>query len=765
MSSVCIPTPCLVIFVSPTAANRSRSEDAKDAREKLSGVDGGVKEVLDTLRPLRKTVYDLQPEFRDISRSLPLATEAERDRVAEGLWVSITAANECASATPVDKSALGSGEDYEKIPIGIAPDDQNDYICDKILNSLEFNDIRARESQITTPFPETFAWLLQDGSSKTPSVGFKEWLESKANDTPFWITGKPASGKSTLMKYICNHPRVEQHLRAWSGEFQLLTCSVYFWNPGSSGQKSQLGLLRTLLYQLLQQRPDLYRHIVSTRYLYFQLAGRGSPDRPDWTHNELQDCLVQFMTQVGAKTRLAMFIDGLDEYDGDHQALISFLKDFHSKRGVKLCVSSRPWPDFTDAFCTYPSLEMERLTKPDIVKYVRTRIGDSLAFRELRALDPETVDKLETQIINKAEGVFLWVVLVTEKIISTARGNNDLHEIWKIFNSLPSSLEKLYDSMLKRLDPAQREVASKMYQLLFQWKGTFAERFGMLEFWAAINCHDPTEPQFFPTASKAVNVLPALKRRLAGITGGVLQVLDTFEEYKPTSGTTIEFLHRTVYDWLTSIKTSIIEQGPSGYDPVLVLTAVLVSRYNAGGGLFTLGSQASRMSSIFQIARLCNDSSEARKKLLAVMEQLDISEWHWDDIGESSGLKSVPDSVAYSCLAVKFLCPPYLQAKLENGSKMTGLELPLHLRFMPTKLWDKTSRGILSVVLGILGANPHDRTNPTDSGYTLRLKTIELLIEAKIVPRRVLRARVNKATSNKALRLAILNGLAGRGWN
>lgn len=176
--------------------------------------------MLDTLRPLRKTVYELQPEFNAISRNLPLATEAERGRVAEGLWVSITSANQCASATRVEKPPPGSGgDDYDQLTMSIALDDQDGYICDKILAGLEFDDIKARESQIQTPFPETFAWLLQDGpsqksgSSGRSPIGFEEWLQSQANETPFWITGKPASGKSTLMKYICNHPRVQEYLQ------------------------------------------------------------------------------------------------------------------------------------------------------------------------------------------------------------------------------------------------------------------------------------------------------------------------------------------------------------------------------------------------------------------------------------------------------------------------------------------------------------------------------------------------------------------------
>jgi hypothetical protein len=169
-----------------------------------------------------------------------------------------------------------------------------------------------------------------------------------------------------------------------------------------------------------------------TRYRYFQLAGPDAPHPPPWTLEELRSGLSRFVSGIHGTGRLALFVDGLDEYDGDLDTLISFLKRLHSDHKVKLCVSSRPWNAFKDAFRTYPSLRMEHFTKPDITKYVRTRIGASPAFQELRGPFATDVERLEAQIIEKANGVFLWVVLVVQKIIDTARDNNDLGEIWKV---------------------------------------------------------------------------------------------------------------------------------------------------------------------------------------------------------------------------------------------------------------------------------------------------------------------------------------------
>ena len=36
------------------------------------------------------------------------------------------------------------------------------------------------------------------------------------------------------------------------------------------------------------------------------------------------------------------FIDGLDEYDGDHVELIRLLQDFSQPNNIKICASNRP---------------------------------------------------------------------------------------------------------------------------------------------------------------------------------------------------------------------------------------------------------------------------------------------------------------------------------------------------------------------------------------------------------------------------------------
>jgi hypothetical protein len=63
-----------------------------------------------------------------------------------------------------------------------------------LLEIIDFKERCVRQQQISglETTPKTLKWIW--------TSSFKTWLE---DDTPFfWISGKPASGKSTLMNYI-----------------------------------------------------------------------------------------------------------------------------------------------------------------------------------------------------------------------------------------------------------------------------------------------------------------------------------------------------------------------------------------------------------------------------------------------------------------------------------------------------------------------------------------------------------------------------------
>ncbi|KAL2815817.1 hypothetical protein BDW59DRAFT_153633 [Aspergillus cavernicola] len=90
-------------------------------------------------------------------------------------------------------------------------EDREKAFARRVRSSLQFRGMDDRATRIKLAFPNTFQWLFEeDIDSETeeeqPEPSFRTWLTSQ-DKTIFWITGVPASGKSTLMKFIAEHPQ------------------------------------------------------------------------------------------------------------------------------------------------------------------------------------------------------------------------------------------------------------------------------------------------------------------------------------------------------------------------------------------------------------------------------------------------------------------------------------------------------------------------------------------------------------------------------
>ncbi|KAL2130001.1 hypothetical protein VTI74DRAFT_7023 [Chaetomium olivicolor] len=189
---------------------------------------------------------------------------------------------------------------------------------------------------------------------------------------------------------------------------ELILASFYSWNAGTTMQKSHVGLMRSLLRQCLLQQPGLTLRVCKRRAACLQMLGpEALNELPDWEWDELRGCLGAFAADVRSDHRLALFIDGLDEFSEDHGKLVELIKELGSFGGVKICVSSRPWNIFNDAFNCNPSVAVQDLTRRDIDIYIKAHFNPLPAFRDIRRLNPGQVTALLKEIASKASGVFL----------------------------------------------------------------------------------------------------------------------------------------------------------------------------------------------------------------------------------------------------------------------------------------------------------------------------------------------------------------------
>jgi hypothetical protein len=119
-----------------------------------------------------------------------------------------------------------------------------------LLSSLRFPTILERQGEIAIAYKSTFKWLFEECQPLTrPWSNFKQWL--KTSNGVYWINGKAASGKSTLMRYILEQDQTQTAIKIWAGQAGLVTASFFFWNSGELEQKSHKGMLGSLLFQVL----------------------------------------------------------------------------------------------------------------------------------------------------------------------------------------------------------------------------------------------------------------------------------------------------------------------------------------------------------------------------------------------------------------------------------------------------------------------------------------------------------------------------------
>lgn len=297
-------------------------------------------------------------------------------------------------------------------------------------DSLIYPEIFARQDDIASSHEGTCRWIFgptqagnetesMRGSSNAsfqrrdveetraqPWSNFKDWLEGDSND-PYWLSGNPGSGKSTLMKYIStefsSYCQSHDTLSAWG---DAVTCSFFFWNLGSSSlQKNYVGLLRSLLFQIAEQQPDMIP-IMSNQYHPTGSSQRGlygSTSIHTWTEQRLDDALARFLKNKPPSMRVCMFIDGLDEFVGDDDRLIHTIHVLSHASGTRVCASSRPEQIFRQGFSASPQLKLQDLNYPDIHKATVERLVPTL--KDHFSCAQRKLDSLVHDVVEKSQGI------------------------------------------------------------------------------------------------------------------------------------------------------------------------------------------------------------------------------------------------------------------------------------------------------------------------------------------------------------------------
>ncbi|KAH8173141.1 NACHT domain-containing protein [Sarocladium implicatum] len=376
-----------------------------------------------------------------------------------GSGIQVTGNNEQDMAMSVTSFRTASGTQ----PAGATKADFH-RIFEHVRTCLHFDRLSERQSVIKEAHFATFRWIYEETGPDFETQAFSSfptWLQK--GDGCYWIQGKAGSGKSTLVKQIQGHKTTRHFLDLWGGGSRVHVVSFFFWYMGSSLQKTKEGMLRSLLFSLLDKAPELVLKVFPDLFIEASKLTGGTILPPPSLGQLLQAFkLLVEACQESRDMKICFFIDGLDECSESKPELAEFLVDLGAQtKAIKFVLSSRPLSEFMDIFDHLPGLRVQDLTKTDILRYTKSFISP-----DRYAMDPIEVETLISTISDKSQGVFLWVAVVVQKVLEGLRHGDTLEELQLRVKKLPSELKDLYKRMLEDIDASYRSQAAEMLLLV-----------------------------------------------------------------------------------------------------------------------------------------------------------------------------------------------------------------------------------------------------------------------------------------------------------
>jgi hypothetical protein len=375
---------------------------------------------------------------------------------------------------------------------------------------------------------------------------------------------KAGSGKSTLLKFAANHDQTVTALKEWAGSAQLHTASFYFWNQGFEMQKSHIGLFQSLLYQILRQAPELAPLIHSNNRL----------DHERWEFSDLKRAFESIATQSGLSTKYCFFIDGLDEYNGNEEAVLSFLSYFSDSKlaDIKICVSSRPRALFKPLEQSVDSLTVQHFTEEDMRTHVRAGLQMNGKFNNL---PKDGCEEIIADISQQSQGVWLWVDLVTRELVHAVNRDEGLDTLKKIVRQFPPDLEAYFEHIIKCIRPVHRVEMAQIFLI------TTEQRDPLPIFFFSLLNRENRSPDYAVNAPMRPlgyeewdEIEEQWRARLQNRCSDLLVVRHLSSRSIFVLQNPVDFIHRTVPDFLQGCYYSQLKQVVAplpGFDPLVSL--------------------------------------------------------------------------------------------------------------------------------------------------------------------------------------------------
>jgi hypothetical protein len=310
-----------------------------------------------------------------------------------------------------------------------------------------------------------YKWILDTEQY----AAFTDWSDDKSDFSPcrlLWVKGLAGMGKTMLLIGI---------IRELSDRLAGLAPNLsYFFCLGTDNQaqNSATAILRSLVWMLLLQQPDLIEHL--------RLEHERMRKDSLFSDKYALDAISRVFNNMLSDPHLSevyFIVDALDECDGGLGALVQLIStSLKLSKKVKWLVSSRP---DVDVLAQLKKLDVKDLDKIGVVldlnaqnlegpvnAYIEYKLS---SLMERDGYNEDILANVSDKIRRQADKTFLWVALAFEVLDEEDDYGNQVVDGWdavETIKNIPPGLSELYDHMMTRIEKGSKDNRQRCKNVL-----------------------------------------------------------------------------------------------------------------------------------------------------------------------------------------------------------------------------------------------------------------------------------------------------------
>jgi len=291
------------------------------------------------------------------------------------------------------------------------------------------------------------SWLQEEES-------YLDWLKASASKV-IWMHGGPGKGKTMLAISVITS--LLDKLPQWPPGTIL---AYFFCDSTDDRRNSAVQILRSILYQILYQRPELGS--------YFKEVYEREEEQLFTSRNALQSLwrvLKDIFSGAGVE-RIYIVIDGLDELnDGEADDLMKLLRPFLDPKppspnypppvwaerrcAVKWFLTSRNIQSISYYLRKVPNISLECNSKhvqESVWRFIEVRVDE---LKKAKGYTEKLATSIEDALREKSEGTFLYVSMACRAL---SQPNVRLVNARSVLAGLPRGLTPLYERIMQQIN-------------------------------------------------------------------------------------------------------------------------------------------------------------------------------------------------------------------------------------------------------------------------------------------------------------------------